>query len=272
MSEILSLKHVKASYSQKEVLNDISFCLENGEILAIIGQSGSGKSTILKAIMSQNDENFGFSGEIKLDKNYGVIFQNPSSAFNALQRIKTHFWHLAKSKGEISKQAVFQKAKRVLNALGLDEKLLCCYPWELSGGMLQRVCIAMALFFDANLILADEPTSALDEKNGDLVLDAFLTLRKNGKSVLLVTHDMRVVSKVADKIVVIFAGYVLESGAKDEILSNPIHPYTQALLNAVPKFGKILPKPINFAKFDYSKLEKQVKFTHFVTRKKIIYE
>lgn len=272
MNEILSVRNLKAYYAQKEILNDISFCLKRGEILAIIGHSGSGKSSILKAIMAQNEKNFSFTGEINLDKNYGVIFQNPASSLNALQKIKTHFWHLAKSKGKFLKQDVFKKAGDILATLGLDANLLNCYPWELSGGMLQRVCIAMALFFGANLILADEPTSSLDQYNGSLVLDEFVNLRKNGKSVLLVTHDMRVVSKVADKILVVFAGHLLESGTKDEILQNPIHPYTKALLDAIPKFDKKLPKAIAYSEFNYCELEKMGEFSHFVARKKIVYE
>lgn len=273
---LLKIQGLKAGYGTTDIIRDVNFTLEEGEILGIIGESGSGKTTILKSIIRNPshhidvmDGDISFQGEDllalsqeKMQKvrgsRIGYVFQNPATTFNPLRRIKYQFLDLAKSHSPKADEREFLKrAAEIIESFGLSEskRVLNSYPWQLSGGMLQRVSIAMALILKPAMILADEPTSALDVVIQKKVLHEISTLTKEGIGVIIVTHDMGVISEITQKALVVYRGNVMEAGNSREILDNPVHPYTKALLKAVPQLGGDMPEPLNTENFCYDGLD-----------------
>lgn len=277
MMNLLEVKNLYAGYGAKEVLHDLSFDLRPGEVLCIVGESGSGKSTLLKAVINAALTDFYYRGEIRRNSDFGVVFQNPFSSFNPTNSIWTHFKQLAHSKSSLRSSEIKNRAVHLLETVGLKdaEELLHGYSYEMSGGMLQRISIAMALFFEPGFIVADEPTSALDMGVRNMVMKEFSRIKAANRSILLVTHDMRVVEKIADRVMVIFGGHILEAGSQVEVIGRPIHPYTKALLGAVPKFNEGLPAKVSYNDFDYGELQEyllQPDSRHYVAPWRIVEE
>ncbi len=277
MMNLLEVKNLYAGYEAKEVLHGLSFDLRPGEVLCIVGESGSGKSTLLKAVINAALTDFYYRGEIRRNSDFGVVFQNPFSSFNPTNCIWTHFKQLAHSKSSLRSSEIKNRAVHLLETVGLKdaEELLHGYSYEMSGGMLQRISIAMALLFEPGFIVADEPTSALDMGVRNMVMKEFSRIKAENRSILLVTHDMRVVEKIADRVMVIFGGHILEAGSQAEVIGRPIHPYTKALLGAVPKFNEGLPEKVSYNDFDYGELQEyllQPDSRHYVAPWRIVEE
>lgn len=277
MMNLLEVKNLYAGYGAKEVLHGLSFDLRPGEVLCIVGESGSGKSTLLKAVINAALTDFYYRGEIRRNSDFGVVFQNPFSSFNPTNCIWTHFKQLAHSKSSLRSSEIKNRVVHLLETVGLKdaEELLHGYSYEMSGGMLQRISIAMALLFEPGFIVADEPTSALDMGVRNMVLQEFSRIKAANRSILLVTHDMRVVEKIADRVMVIFGGHILEAGSQAEVIGRPIHPYTKALLGAVPKFNEGLPAKVSYNDFDYGELQEyllQPDSWHYVAPWRIVEE
>lgn len=273
---LLNIQGLKAGYGAADIIRNVNLTLEEGEVLGIIGESGSGKTTILKSIIRNPSHNIHvtdgeifFQGEDLLalsqgemqkvrGSRIGYVFQNPATTFNPLRRIKYQFLDLVRShRPEADEREFLRRAADIIESLGLSDskRVMNAYPWQLSGGMLQRVSIAMALILKPAMILADEPTSALDVVIQKKVLHEISTLAKEGIGIIIVTHDMGVISEITEKAMVIYKGNVIEAGKSREILDNPVHPYTRALLKAVPKLGGEMPEPLNTENFRYDDLD-----------------
>ena len=241
------------------ILQDICLAVEKGEIIAIVGESGCGKTTLLKAIANilptnaqVTSEKMSFCGNCmkhssakKWQKIRGndlaVIFQNPFSFFSPIKKIKYHFIRSLRNHEKISTKQAFERSIVVLQAMNFSEadaqRILNSYPFELSGGMMQRVAIALAILLKPQLLLADEPTSALDVITQKQIMDELLRLRDQiGAAILMITHDLGCAAYMAERIVVMQSGKIVECAKTTELLQAPKHPYTQMLLKAAPKW------------------------------------
>ena len=262
MNTILKVENLNIKNKEVEILKDISFQVKKGEIIGIVGESGCGKSTLIRALiqMMENDEEITngdiyFNNESILNissnkirslmgKKIGVVFQNPGSTLNPTKKIGKQFVEVLQSHIKISKKEALKKAEIILEKVNLNDVkcILNSYPFELSGGMKQRVAIGLAIIMEPDLLVADEPTSALDVTVQAQVVKEMMKLRDNlGTSIIIVTHSMGIVSHMVDKVAVMYAGSIVEYGDKESVLKNPMHPYTEALINAIPKLDGKLP-------------------------------
>ncbi|WP_411169099.1 ABC transporter ATP-binding protein [Clostridium sp. MB05] len=270
---LLKVNNLKTNFYSKnnkiEAVRGVSFHVNSGDILGIVGESGSGKSVLMRSVMQILPENAKIdSGEVyfdgkdilKLDskeakgikgKEIAMIFQNPMTALNPLKKIGDHIVEvLVRHKG-INKKEARKMAIEVLREVGIPmpEKRIDQYPHEFSGGMRQRVLIAMALACSPKLLIADEPTTALDVTIQAQILDLLRSLKEtNNMSIILITHDLGVVASLCNRVEVMYGGLIMEEGLIDEIFYDAKHPYTKALLNSIPKIEgdeKIRLKPIN---------------------------
>jgi oligopeptide transport system ATP-binding protein len=239
-------------------VNNISFQVTAGEILGIVGESGSGKSQSVMAIMGLLHKNAIISGSAKflgheligannviLNKLRGnqiaMIFQDPISAFNPYLTIQKQMIEVLITHCNMSKRSAIDEVLRVLDLVKLPDakNRLKMYPHEFSGGMLQRVMIAMALLCKPKLIIADEPTTALDVTIQAQILQLLRDIQTNlGTAMIIITHDMGVVANICDRVNVIYGGQIMESGNVDDVFTTPLHPYTQLLLKAIPSFDE----------------------------------
>ncbi len=236
-------------------VRDVSFDLKRGEILGMVGESGSGKSVTAAAIIQLIDPPGRItSGEILLagedvvqvsdrrmrrlrGRSVAMIFQNPAASLNPVLTVGYQMRETLKTIG-IPNEDVDDKVVRVLTTVGIPDpkRVVRQYPFELSGGMNQRVMIAMALAAQPQLLIADEPTTALDTTTQEQILSELVDLaRSRDISLLLITHDIALVSQYADRILVLYAGEVCENGPTGRVISDPAHPYTRALLESVPR-------------------------------------
>ena len=252
-----------------KAIRNVSFSIEKGQCLAIVGESGSGKSvTALSltglvasppAVISGGVVNFQNIDILSLNyeeirkirgKKISYIFQDPNSSLHPLhsigdQLIEVMLVHESKFKRHILEERAIQLLKDVM--IANPERVMNSYPHELSGGMRQRIGIAIALANDPELIIADEPTTALDVTVQAQILDILNRLRiQRGLSLLFISHDMNVIASISDKIAIMYAGQIIETGPTQEVLDQPFHPYTKALLACSPQIGSSvgLPKPI----------------------------
>jgi peptide/nickel transport system ATP-binding protein len=238
------------------VVEAISLTLDPGEILGLVGESGSGKSLTALAVMRLiTDPNAIVTGAIRFRGDnllalpepairalrgsaIAMIFQDPMTALTPVYKIGAQIAEQIRIHQPLSRSAARARATDLLAAVGIPDPRATAnrFPHQLSGGMRQRVMIAMALSCDPALLIADEPTTALDVTVQAQILDLILTLRKNfGSSVLLITHDMGVVAQTADRVAVMYAGNIAESGATATVFADPRHPYTSGLLAAIPR-------------------------------------
>lgn len=244
MNPLLAIKNLSINFGTKSVVNNISFSVFPGETVALLGESGSGKSVTAGAIMRLL--NAKVSGEIAFEdtnlltlnekkmrevrgKKIGIIFQDPMTSLNPTLTIGKQIME-----GAITKE----KALSLLHAVGISEpqKRFRQYPFELSGGMRQRVMIAIAISHSPKLLIADEPTTALDTTIQTQILELLKQLQKDLKmATLLITHDLRIVAGIADRVLVMYAGSLVEMGSVSDIYHSPSHPYTEALLRSLPR-------------------------------------
>ena len=260
---MLSVEQLYVNYGEKEILHDVDLQVAQEEIVMIVGESGSGKSTLVRSIMGLLGEeghitkgNIVFQGVnlCQLNKKQyrelrgsriAMVFQQPESSFDPTQTIHRQFYEAMNVHRKVNVQEAEQTAKSLLGMLGFrePETILSKYPFELSGGMAQRVAIALAVVNEPAFLLADEPTSALDVVVQKQTLDMILDMRqKLHMTMLMVTHNMGVVAYMADKVGVMYHGHLVEWGKKTELLKNPQHPYTRELIRAIPTMNGILPQ------------------------------
>lgn len=237
---MINIKNLKKSFGDNEVLTDINEEVDNGEVVVVIGPSGSGKSTLLRCL---NLLEFPTAGEIefegteitslkekdlnKLRQNMGMVFQQ----FNLFPH-KTVLENLTISPIEVKnmqKNKAEETAKNLLNQVGLSDKA-AAYPSSLSGGQQQRVAIARALAMDPDVMLFDEPTSALDPEMVGEVLEVMQGLAETGMTMVVVTHEMGFAREVADRVLFMDGGYIVEQGTPEDIFKNPQNPRTQDFL------------------------------------------
>lgn len=240
------------------VVRQLSFKIEQGEVFGLVGESGCGKTltclSLLNLLPSGIDK---VAGSISLNgisleglsreewrqlrgDKVALIVQNPMSALNAIRTIGDHFTETLLAHGKTDIRAARETAIAYLMRVGLPDAplLLRQYPFELSGGMLQRVIIAIALAQKPDLIIADEPTTALDATSQVQILDLLAEVRREfGTSILLISHDLGVIARLADSVAVMFGGQIVEQATVAELFARPLHPYTQALMNARRSIG-----------------------------------
>jgi len=244
----------KTSHGNIHALENVEFQLEDGESIGIAGESACGKSTlgltIIRMLQGGNivSGKITFSGESILDmsdskfdgslrwKEISMIFQGAMNSLDPVFTIKQQFDDLLKQHGFGSNADKI--TRDAISAVNLDYSVLKKYPHELSGGMKQRIVIAMALLLKPKFVIADEPTTAVDVLVQAKIINLLKNLKKKGMSLMLISHDLAILSEVAEKIGIIYGGKMVEFGTSSEIYRNPKHPYTQGLLNSIPTLRK----------------------------------
>lgn len=280
---LLEVKDLETVFKVKrgtvKAVNGVSFEVDKGEILAVVGESGSGKSVTSLSVMGLIRDpgrvaggEILFNGENLLKKStkemqavrgdkISMIFQEPMTSLNPVYRVKDQIMETILTHTTMNKKEALKRAIEMLDLVGIPapEQRVNDYPHQMSGGMRQRVMIAMALACDPELLIADEPTTALDVTIQAQILDLINRLReKLGMAVLLITHDLGVVAETADKVVVMYCGRVVEQATVEQLFTKPLHPYTQGLLDSIPKMDEdrerlymikgIVPDPIHLPK------------------------
>ena len=258
-THLLSVKDLHTSFTtdhgEVQAVNGVSFNLDAGKVLGIVGESGSGKSVTAYSIMQiladngritsgeilYKGEDISRWGESKMQDFRGkccsIIFQDPMTSLNPVFTIGSQIAEAVLLHTKSSKHEAMEKALEMLKLVGINEpeKRLKQYPYELSGGMRQRVMIAMALACEPDILIADEPTTALDVTIQAQILELMQSLQKKlGMAIIMVTHDVGVIAEMCDEIVVMYGGRFCERGTADEIFYNPRHEYTRGLLRSIP--------------------------------------
>jgi len=255
MNESVVLKNLSIKAGEKHLVRELSLNIQEGEIFGLVGESGSGKTLTAKSIINVLPEGLSYAADemrtagrdilkmsknekrIHIGKNAGYIPQNTVFYLHPMIKIKNqiadgYMYHMKKNKTE-----ALLRASVLLEKVGFDnpQNILNFYPWQLSGGMRQRVNIAMALMNDPKVIIADEPTTALDSTVQRQVMELFKEINEElGISILLISHDLGLVRHYSRGLAVMYAGKVVESGRTEEIFNNPKHPYTQLLMKIIP--------------------------------------
>ena len=263
MSEkILDIKEERLSFftpaGEVKALNGVSFTMNQGDVLGVVGESGSGKSVTAYSVMGLTaypgklvGGKVWFNGheiENMKEKDFrkirgnevSIIFQDPMTSLNPVYTIGNQIVEVIRLHTDKNKADAWARAKELLELVGINEpdRRLKQYPHELSGGMRQRVMIAIALACEPKLLIADEPTTALDVTIQAQILELMNDLRhKLGMSIIMITHDLGVVAQMCEKIAVMYAGHIVEYGTTDEIFYNPQHEYTKGLINSIPKLN-----------------------------------
>ncbi len=265
---VLDVSHLRVGFQVErgvlQAVDDVSFALHRGEVLSIVGESGSGKSVSAMTLMGlTRSPNATISGSATLadgteligasdatlqnirGARIAMIFQDPMSALTAVYRVGDQIAEQILAHEKVSKSAAKARAVDLLKRVGIPraQERARSYPHEFSGGMRQRVMIAMALSCSPEILIADEPTTALDVTIQAQILEEIEDLRaETGVGVLLITHDLGVVAEVADRVVVMYAGRVVEDAALRELFRDPLHPYTWGLLGSIPRVDQAPPK------------------------------
>ena len=261
MSELLRVENLKVYYYTMRgvvrAVDGVSFSLGRGEVMGLAGESGCGKSTLAYSLMKLVPPpgrivggRILFDGEDLVSmrehevrrrirwRRISMVFQGAMNALNPMypvwfQIAEPLMYHLG-----MPKQKAYERAVELLSMVGLDESVARRYPHELSGGQKQRVVIAMALALEPDLVLADEPTTALDVVVQAQVLNLLKRLvRERGSSLIIISHDLSVIAELADRVAVMYAGKIVEQGPSEAVYESPGHPYTQALLKAIPRLS-----------------------------------
>ena len=255
--KLLEIKDLKVYFPIKDKLfgkpekfikavDDVSFYVEKGETFGIVGESGSGKSTIAMTILGVHRKTDGeilFKGRViesKEDfkfvrKKVQIVFQDPEASLDPRKKIK----HIVREGLDIyrigSKDERNEKVKEAISKVGLTEEVLDKYPHELSGGQKQRIDIARALVLEPELLILDEPTSSLDVSVQAQILNLLMDLQERlSLTYIFISHDLKVVEHIADRVMIMYLGKIMEMGSAQDILLKPLHPYTKALLSSVP--------------------------------------
>ncbi|KUK14710.1 MAG: peptide/nickel transport system ATP-binding protein [bacterium] len=256
MEALLEVRRLKVGYNVEGgtlwAVDDVSFSVDKGEIVGIVGESGCGKTTLGLSFLRLLPPGSKLEGELLFDgrdivklseeeiralrgKEIAMVFQDPMTSLNPVLKIKEHFLETIRTHLALSEEEALKMASEVLGSVGIPPQKLEAYPFELSGGQRQRVMIALALVLKPKLIVADEPTTSLDVVVQAGVLDLIRRLREEfGLTIVLITHDLGVVAQVADRVMVMYAGKVVEIAFTEEFFSAPLHPYSKALLFSVP--------------------------------------
>ncbi len=258
-SPILAVEHLQTHFFTKagvvKAVDDVSFTIRRGEILGLVGESGSGKTVTGFSIMGLVDppgrivggrilfagENIATWSEERLQrlrgKRIAMIFQDPMMTLNPVLRIDTQMIEAVQAHEKVGREEARRRARDALGRVGIpspDERLKA-YPHQFSGGMRQRVAIATALLNEPDLIVADEPTTALDVTiQAQILYEVQKLCRETRTALIWITHDLSVVAGLADRICVMYAGRIVESGEVDDVLDRPLHPYTKGLIGSVP--------------------------------------
>ena len=256
---VLSVRNLQVEFETRRgtlrAIDSVSYDIAKGEVLGVVGESGAGKSVTGLAVIGLIDPPGRISGgEILLSglridnlppeemrkvrgKRIGMIFQDPLTSLNPLYRVGDQIIETIKTHTNLTDQQARKRAIDLLAEVGIPapEKRIDGYPHEFSGGMRQRVVIALALFAEPELIIADEPTTALDVSVQAQIISLIKRLgRDHGTAVMLVTHDMGVIAETCDRVAVMYAGRVAEIGPVQEVIKNPLHPYAKGLMGAIP--------------------------------------
>lgn len=249
---LLDVKELSVNFSTKEgvhhILKNVDLNINKGEIVGLIGESGSGKSTLAMTVLDINSRNREMSGNIsfmeeRIDnlkkermrnirgKHIGSVPQSSMNALDPLVKIRSQFFETIKAHTDMSRQDMLSLTARSLEMVGIDPSRMNSCPYEFSGGQRQRIMIALSMLLSPELIIADEPTTALDAtvqlKITTLLKDV---VQQKNTSMLVISHDLHTISRICDRIYIMYAGRIVETGTRDEILNNPVHPYTQKLL------------------------------------------
>lgn len=249
---LLKVENFSVSSKEIAIVKNLTFEVKEGEWLAIVGQSGSGKSMTASAIGRLLNPNLSAEGKVIYDgknllgmkskdfrkmrgKQISYIFQDYQGSFSPFLTIGQHFDEFLKTHSKETKQNRREMSVTMLESVGLKAETWGRYPFQLSGGQLQRASIAIALLLKPDLLIADEPTSALDSISSFKILHLLADLQKEtGCAILFITHDLGHVRKHADRILVMKEGSIIEQGEKDQLLQKPEHPYTKELILATP--------------------------------------
>lgn len=258
---ILSVQDLTVQYSSNEeivkAVNGVSFSLNYGQTLGIVGETGAGKTTIAKSILRilpepqakimkgsilLDDQDLLRAGDDELRKVRGgrisMIFQDPMTALNPIMRVGKQIAEGIRLHQNISWKEAYEKAETMFQKVGIPLDRFREYPHQFSGGMKQRVVIAIALACNPDLLIADEPTSALDVTIQAQVMNLISDLQKEfNTAVIMITHDFGVIAETCDTVAVVYAGQIVEYGTKAQIFKNPTHPYTNGLFNAIPNMN-----------------------------------
>ena len=257
---LLEVKNLCTSFftdkGEIKVLKNVSFDLERGKILGIVGESGSGKSVTVYSILGILAQNAKVvSGSVKFDgaeligapestmqrirgNKISIIFQDPMTSLNPTHTIGKQLTEAILLHTDTDKSGALRRAEELLEMVNINDKSrrLKQYPFELSGGMRQRIMIAMALASEPDILIADEPTTALDVTIQASILDLMASLGKQlGTSIIMITHDLGVIAKMCDEVIVMYAGCIAERGSTEDVFYNPRHEYTKGLLRSVPR-------------------------------------
>ncbi|MBL50414.1 MAG: peptide ABC transporter ATP-binding protein [Candidatus Marinimicrobia bacterium] len=264
-NKLIEVKNLK-TYFQTEAgvakaVNDVSFDIYKGEVLGIVGESGSGKSVTSLSInrLIPNPPGEIVSGEViyngvnLLDLSYeemsqyrgkhiSMIFQEPMTSLNPVLRVKTQMNEILIHHDKLTEEEATKKSIEILNSVGIPDPEIRIndYPHQFSGGMRQRIMIAMALQCNPALLIADEPTTALDVTIQAQILDLMMGLKnkREDAAILLITHDLAVVAETCDRVIVMYGGVIQEIADIHELFNNPVHPYTKALMESIPKMNE----------------------------------
>lgn len=292
-THLLSVKDLHTSFTtdhgEVQAVNGVSFNLDAGKVLGIVGESGSGKSVTAYSIMQiladngritsgeilYKGEDISRWGESRMQDFRGkccsIIFQDPMTSLNPVFTIGSQIAEAVLLHTKSSKHEAMEKALEMLKLVGINEpeKRLKQYPYELSGGMRQRVMIAMALACEPDILIADEPTTALDVTIQAQILELMQSLQKKlGMAIIMVTHDLGVIAEMCDEIVVMYGGRFCERGTADEIFYNPRHEYTRGLLRSIPNITNMKERlvPISGTPINMLNMPKGCAFCAAVTR------
>lgn len=260
-SPILTVSNLSAGYGAGRMLADVSFALRRGEILCLVGESGCGKSTLLRAVMGTVPGLEILSGAIELGgqnllalprrerericvNTFGLVSQSPGASFNPIRSYRAQFIEALRSHGKYDRAAFDGLVSAAFAKLGLADwqRILASCPYEMSGGMNQRIALALVLLLEQDILLADEPTSALDATIQLQVAQELARLRDvSGMAQIIVTHNLALAQLLADRIGVMYAGRLVEMGTSAQVLGDPRHAYTRALIAAIPSLRGDMP-------------------------------
>jgi len=258
--DIKNLK-VKFTVSNKSLyaVKDVSFHINKGEIIGIVGESGSGKSVTALSMLNLLPKNSSVEGDIlyndksifKLNKNelqsyrggsVGIIFQEPGRSFDPIYSIgKTIRETILTHNKDLTEKQIYQKSIQLLKEVHIPnpEERLKNFPHQFSGGLLQRIMIGLALATDPEVLIADEPTTALDVTIQSQIVNLLLEIRKKRNiAIIFISHNLALIGNIADRIIVMYSGMILEEGMAQEVINFPHHPYTKGLIDSLPKFGE----------------------------------